>query len=93
MEGAVVDVVAAARGMLKRARGRVRAVLVTLGVPLPVEPELDELARHAFTELKDSMRFEPSHDFLQAVLEHLRRLEHRRLEGESRGPENDEVGR
>jgi hypothetical protein len=86
LEGEVVDVVAAVRGMLQVARDRVRAVLVALGVPLPIEPELDELARHAFRELKESIRFEPSHDLLQAVLEHLRRLEHRPHDGDSRRP-------
>ena len=85
----MVDVVAAARGMLTRARDRVRAVLVALGVPLPVEPELDELARHAFSELKQSMWFEPSHDLLQSVLERLRRLEHRPHDGDTRRPEDE----
>jgi hypothetical protein len=85
----VVDVLAAALGILKLARVRVRAVLVALGVPLPVEPELDELARHAFSDLKDSMRFEPRHDLLQALLEHLRQLEHHRQDGDGRPPENE----
>ena len=85
----MVDVVAAARGMLTRARDRVRAVLVALGVPLPVEPELDELARDAFSELRQSLRFEPSHDLLQAVLERVRRLEHRSYDGDGWGPEDE----
>ena len=85
----MVDVVAAARGMLTRARDRVRAALVALGVPLPVEPELDELARHAFGELKQSLPFEPSHDLLQAVMERVRALEHRPHDGDTR-PSEDE---
>jgi hypothetical protein len=89
LEGEVVDVVAAVRGMLKLARDRVRAALVALGVPLPVEPELDELARHTFSELRQSMRFEPGHDLLQAVMEHVRRLEHRPHDGETRRSEDE----
>ena len=85
----MVNVVAAARGMLKLARDRVRAALVAFGVPLPVEPELDELARHAFSELKQSLRFEPGHDLLQAVLERLQQLEHRPHDGDTR-PSEDE---
>ena len=85
----MVDVVAAARGMLTRARDRVRAALVALGVPLSVEPELDELARQAFSELKQSLRFESSHDLLQAVMERVRRLEHRSHNGDTRLPEDE----
>ena len=85
----MVDVVAAARGMLKLASDRARAALVALGVPLPVEPELDELARQAFSELKQSLQFEASHDLLQAVLEQLRRLEHRPHEGDTRPPDGE----
>ena len=85
----MVDVVAAARGMFKRARDRVRAALVALGVALPFEPELDELARDAFSELKQSLRFEPSHDLLQTVLERLRRLEQRSHDGARQRPEDE----
>ena len=85
----MVDVVAAVRGMLKLARDRVRAALVALGVPLPVEPELDELARHAFSELRQSMRFELGHDLLQAVLERVRWLEHRPHDGDARRSEDE----
>ena len=67
---------AAVYGMLTSVRDRARDVLALLGVPIPVDPEMEECVRKAFNMLKQSRLFEPSEDLVPAVLDRLQQLQH-----------------
>jgi hypothetical protein len=74
----MVDLFAAVRKLLRflfaRAAGRLRRVLSELGLPVAVDPALEEWAEHVFGEFKQAPLVQPSRDLVQAVRQRIEQL-------------------
>jgi hypothetical protein len=74
LELRVVNVVAAARAMLEFVGQRIGALVDRVRPSPYVRPEVEDRARRAFGELKNSRLFEPSDDLARTVLKRVREL-------------------
>jgi hypothetical protein len=78
MEARMFDVSAVAhqlRIQLGRVAAYLRGMRQALGLPTPLDPELEEWARSVFGELRKAPLVQPSRDVVAAVMQRLKEID------------------